>query len=142
MTTEASRENPERGLPGNLRVTALAAVLAGAAGSEGLMLFVGRHNSSRTLLVLFTLWVLSPFMALLLANAVSPRWPVLTRATLYGAMLALATGSLIIYGYVALHPPKAQAAFVFVVVPPASWLVLATALSIAALASRARSRQK
>ena len=82
-------------------------------------------------------------MALLLANAVSPRWPVLTRATLYGAMLALATGSLIIYGYVALHPPKAQAAFVFpLFCSPASWLVLATALSIAALASRARSRQK
>ena len=61
---------------GLLRAAALIAVLAGAAGSVGLMLHAGRHNASRILLALFALWVLSPFMALLLVNVISKRWPV------------------------------------------------------------------
>ena len=64
MTFSASREKSESGLLGFLRTAALTAVLAGAVGSVGLMLYVGRRNHSRVLLVLFALWVLSPFAAL------------------------------------------------------------------------------
>jgi hypothetical protein len=88
--------------------------------------------------VLFVIWVLSPFMALVLADMVSKRWSVLARATLYGAMLVVTVGSLAIYGDDALRPRKAQAAFVFVVVPPASWLLLAIVVPTAALISRKR----
>ena len=119
-----------------LRALALIAVLAGAVGSVGLMLHAGRRNPSRLLLVLFALWVLSPFLALLLASVVSKRWSVLTRTTLYGVMLVLTLGTLAIYGYVALGPPRAQTAFVFVVVPPASWLLIAIVVPIAAQISR------
>ena len=105
------------------------------------MLYVGRRNESRILMVLFALWVLSPFMVLVLANMVSKRWPVLTRATLYTAMLVLTVGSLAIYGDVALGPPRTKAAFVFVVVPPASWLLIAIVVPIAALISRRPSRR-
>jgi len=105
------------------------------------MLRAGRHNSSRILLVLFALWVLSPFVVLVLANMVSKRWSVLTRATLYSVMLVLTLGSLAIYGDVALGPPRAQTAFVFVVVPPASWLLIAIVLPTAALLSGRRSRR-
>ena len=74
-------------------------------------------------------------MALVWANLVSKRWPVLTRATLYSLMLVLTLASLAAYGVDALRPPKAQAAFVFVVVPPASWLLIAIVVTIAALVS-------
>ena len=140
-TSEVSRERPERGFLGLLRAAALIAVLAGAVGSFGLMLHAGRRNDSRILLVLFTIWVLSPFVALVLADVVSKRWSVLTRATLHSVMLVLTLASLAIYGDVALGPPRAKPAFVFVVVPPASWLLIAIAVPIAALISGRQSRR-
>jgi hypothetical protein len=90
------------------------------------------------LLVLFALWVLSPFVALVLANVVSRGWAILTRAALYCVMLVVTLASLAIYADIALGPPRAKTASVFVVVPPASWLLITTALSIAALISRKR----
>jgi hypothetical protein len=140
-TSEVSRGRPKRGFLGVLRAAALIAVLAGAAGSLGLMLHAGRRNDSRILLVLFTIWVLSPFVALVLADVVSKRWSALTRATLHSVMLVLPLGSLAIYGDVALGPPRAKTAFVFVVVPPASWLLIAIAVPIAALISGRPSRR-
>ena len=139
--SEVGRGRPERGFLGLLRVAALIAVLAGAAGSFGLMLHAGRRNDSRILLVLFTIWVLSPFVALVLADVVSKRWSVLTRATLHSVMLVLTVGSLAIYGDVALGPPRAKTAFIFVVVPPASWLLIAIAVPIAAQISGRLSRR-
>lgn len=123
-----------------LRTAALIAVLAGAVGSFGLMLRAGR-TAPPVLLVLFTPWVLSPFVALVWANAVSKRWSDLTRATLYGVMLVVALGSLAVYVADALWPRSAQPAFVFVMVPPLSWLLMAGALSITAFISVRRSRR-
>ena len=56
-------------------------------------------------------------------------------------MLVLTLGSLAIYGVDALRPPRPQAAFVFIVVPPASWLVIAIVIPIAALTSGRLSRR-
>ncbi len=135
ITSKVSRRRTEGRFLSLLHAAALIAVLAGAVGSVGLMLHAGHRNPSRLLLVLFALWVLSPFIALVLANMVSKRWSVLTRATLYTMMLVLTVGSLAIYGDVALGPPRPKAAFVFVVVPPASWLLIGIVLPIAALIS-------
>jgi biotin transporter BioY len=85
-------------------------------------------------------WVLAPFLALVLADAISKRWPVLVRTTLYCLMLVLTLGSLAVYINDALRPRKAQAAFVFVAVPLVSWIVIAVAVAVAALVSRRRSR--
>ncbi len=135
MIPKVSRRRTEGGPLGLLHAVALIAVLAGAVGSVGLMLRAGHLNPSRLLLVLFALWVLSPFIALVLANMVSKRWSVVTRATLYTVMLILTVASLAIYGYVAFGPPRTKPAFVFVVVPPASWLLIAIVVPIAALIS-------
>ena len=81
-TAKASRRRPDGGFLGLLHAVALIAVVAGALGSVGLMLWVGHRNSSRVLVVLFAIWDLSPFIALVLADIVSKRWSVLTRATL------------------------------------------------------------
>jgi hypothetical protein len=142
MTSKESRGRPEGGFLGLLRGAAQIAVLAGAVGSAGLMLRAGHRNNSRILLIMFALWVLSPFMALVLANVVSKRWSVLTRATLHSVMLVLTLGSLAIYGDVALGPPRAKTAFVFLVVPPASWLLIAIVVPIAALISGRLSRRR
>jgi len=139
MTSEVRRENTERGFLALVRRAALIVVLAGAVGSLGFLLREGRH-APRFLLVLFVLWVLSPFMALVWANLVSKRWSVATQATLYIVMLVITVGSLSIYGAVALRLSRAKPAAVFLVVPLASWLLTATGVPIAALTSRRLSR--
>jgi hypothetical protein len=67
---------------------------------------------------------------------VSERWAVLTRTTLYCVTLVLTLGSLAIYAIVVLPPPGSPRAFTFLVVPFGSWVLLATAVPIAALVSR------
>jgi hypothetical protein len=116
ITAKANRGRPDGGFLGLLRAVALIAVVAGALGSVGLMLWVGHRNPSRVLLVPFAIWDLSPFIALVLADIVSKRWSVLTRATLYGVMLVITLSSLAFYGNVVWRP-RPQPAFVFLVVP-------------------------
>ena len=117
----------------------MVALLAGAIGSVGFVFYYGQRNPSRLLIVLFAIWVISPFVALLAADVVSTRWPARTRATLYVVMLVIAGGSLATYADAALGPPRGQGAFVFVIGPPLSWLLSAVALSIALFAFGRRS---
>ena len=125
----------------SLRAVALIAGVAGATGSLGFMLRAGQRTP-RLLLLLFTIWVLSPFVALVWANMVSKRWSVVTRATLYCVTLVVTLGSLAIYGeLVVLRPPGSANAFLFVVVPPASWVFMAIVVPMAALISGKLSRR-
>jgi hypothetical protein len=121
-----------------LRRAALIAVLAGACGSAGLTLYAGRHNESRFLVALFLTWVLSPSAALVAATVVSKRWSARARVTLHSLMLVLPLASVAIYADVALGRPRAKPAFAFLVVPLASWILLAVIVPIAGrLAPRA-----
>jgi hypothetical protein len=123
-------------------VVALIAVVAGALGSVGFMLRAGR-NTPRLLLVLFIIWLLAPFVVLVWANIASKRWSVLTRATVYCVTLVVTLGSLAFYSeLVVLRPSGSANAFVFVVVPPGSWLVMAIAVPLAALTSRRLSKHR
>jgi hypothetical protein len=119
---------------------AVVVVLAGAGISLGLMLHAGRNNKSVLLLVLFAVWVLSPFLALVVAYVVSKRWLVLTRVTLYTLMLVLTFSSLACYSGL-LSPPGTKPAFVFLVVPLITWLLIAIVIPIAASRSRRPSRK-
>ena len=134
VTVKANRGRSDGAFLGVLHAAALAAVVVGASGSVGLMIWVGRRNPSRLLLALFVIWVLAPFTALFLADIVSKRWSVMTRATLHSVMLVLALGSLAFYGDVVLRP-RPQPAFVFIVVPLGSWLLMMIVVPIAALVS-------
>lgn len=121
-----------------LRATALIAVVAGAAGSESFMFYVGRHNSSRVLLALFTIWVLAPFAALLRAHMVAHRWPVRAQAVFCVVTLVIALLSLAIYGDVALGPPRPQPAAMFLIVPLVSLLLIAIVVWVAGFNGRSR----
>ena len=140
ITAKPNRGKPDGRFLSILRAVALVAVVAGAVGSLGLMLRAGRHTP-RLLLVFFVIWVLSPFVALAWANIVSRHWPVLTRVTLHCLTLVVTLGSLAFYGGVILPPAGSARAFVFVAVPPASWLFFAIVVPIAALISRRLSRR-
>src|SRR5437762_3743901 len=68
-------------------------------------------------------------------NLISMRWSAATRATLYVETLVVTLRSLALYAAVVLSPPKAQAASRFIVIPPASWLLILTVVPIVALVS-------
>jgi hypothetical protein len=140
ITAKAIRGRPDGWFPGLLRPVALIAVVAGAVGSVGLMLWVSHRNPSRVLILLFLIWDLSPFMALLLADMVSTRWSIITRATLHVVMLVLALSSLALYADVVLRP-RPQPAFMFLAVPFGSWLLMMIVVPMAALISRRLSRR-
>jgi hypothetical protein len=122
--------------PGFLRIITSLVLLAGAGVSLWLMLYTGRNNKSVLLILLFAGWVLSPFIAMLTANIISKSWPVPTRLTLYILILLLTIGSLLGYSGV-LSPQGTKPAFVFLVVPLISWLLIAIIIPIA----RARARK-
>ena len=78
---------------------------------------------------------IAPFVVLAVGYGVSRRWPVLTRATVYGVTPVITVASLAIYGTVAFGAPRPKTA-VFVVVAPASWLLMAVVVATAVLISR------
>ena len=92
-------------------------------------------------LVLLAIWVVSPFVALLWASIVSKGWSVLTRVTLLGVMLVVPLSSLAVYVADAIWPRTSPGPFVFIPVPPASWLFSALVVLAAALISGTRSRR-
>lgn len=141
MTSTASRALPEAGRFRVLRAAALAFALAGAAGAVGLTLYAGRHNNSLILRLIFVVWALAPFVAAAWANVVSIRWPVLTRATLHVVTLVLALGSVAIYGAVSFGLLKAKIGTIFLLVPVASWLLMAILVPLAAFLSGRLSRR-
>jgi hypothetical protein len=124
--------------PTLLRAAATVALVAGAAGSVALTLYTGRHNASWLLPAMFAAWVLSPFAALAWAALRSCRWAALTSAALHWVTLAAALGSLALYARAAMGPTGIRATRVFLVVPPASLLLIAIVLGAAALIGRRR----
>lgn len=124
-----SKNRPNSEFLGLLRAVALVAAVAGAVGSVGLMFRASQHPP-RVLLVLFTIWVLAPFVALLWANIVSKRWSAATRATLHCTTLIVMLASLAIYGgLVDVKPAGSPNAFLWVVVPGASFMLMTMVIS-------------
>ena len=116
--------------PGVFRKIALLMILIGAAGSLYFVLRAGHRNHSILLVLLFIFWVLSPFMALLVASVVSNRWSAITRSALYVLIFLLPVGSLFFYSGTWVVSGT-RPAFVFLVVPLVSWLLMGIVLPIA-----------
>ena len=118
-----------------LRTITFLVVLGGAMGSIGLVFQAGRNNDSVLLQLLFIIWVLSPFIALLVVNRNAKYWADFTTVTLYVLMLFISVGSLISYsGIVSI--PDTKPAFVFLIVPLVSWVVMGIVILLAFILSR------
>lgn len=141
MTSKGARVVFKHGILSSLRRAALIAVLAGAGASLAFMLRASHRQNSRVLLLLFGIWVLFPFITAVWAYVVSNGWTVVVRVPLYMVMLVVSLVSLSIYGGVAFRHLRAKVGFVFLVVPLASWLVIAIAVSMATVVSRRQSRR-
>jgi hypothetical protein len=86
-------------------------------------------------MLLFGIWVFSPFMGLAVAYIFSNRWPACTRNILYLLSMVLTIFSLIIYAG-KWTPVGVKPAFVFLVLPLLSWLSLAVVIPLTVLRSQ------
>ena len=120
-----------------LRRLVSAVLLLGAAGAIALMLRAGGHNPSRLLVLLFGIWVLSPFVAALGLMLVSDRWPAAISATVHLTTLVVALRSVSVYAAYVGGQFRAKAGFVFLMVPFASWVLLAASGAVALIRRRA-----
>jgi hypothetical protein len=106
-----------------LHKIAVIATIIGAIGSLGFMIYTGRKNPSIVLILMFLIWVLSPFIGLFIANIISKTWSLYNRSILYWLMLVLSITSLVGYSGI-LIPLGTKPAFIFLVIPFISWLVI------------------
>ena len=128
-------EQPEQGL-GTLTAVALAGAVVGAICAVGLTTYAGaRVGSPLVLRLIFAVWVLSPFAAILTGYAISASWRPSMRVALHTITLVTAAGSSLAYAYFALGAARPATA-AFVLIPPASWLLAAVALGITAFSMR------
>jgi hypothetical protein len=111
-------------------------MLVGAAAALAILLYRGRHNSSWLVLAGMSLWVLSPLALLAIAGAASRRWSGTARATLRALMVIVPVGSLLIYAVDTVRQLGSTNAFVFVALPPVTWLLIVIVLAIAVVPKR------
>jgi len=115
-----------------LQAVARVALAIGAIGSLVLLFMHGRPSAF--LLILFTGWVLAPFIGLAWADRLSARWAPSSRKWLYYLMIGIAVGSLATYVYdVATSYGRAV---LFVAVPMVAWALALITIPIAVLAGR------
>jgi len=106
------------------RLLVMGIATAGAVYSLILTIEAGSNNRYVILPILFVAWVLSPFIALMVANIHSLRWSVFARLMLYTLILFITLGSLLGYTHV-IGPAAAKPAGVFLIVPLLSWFLMA-----------------
>ena len=138
----SGEEKPKPGLLNALRTAARVTLFIGAGTSLGLVLYAGRTNQHIWLTVLFVIYVLAPYAALIGAAKFANRWPVQSRALLYWVMLIVTLASVAIYTNDAIHPRSSQRAFVFVIAPVGAWVLTAIGFLIASVMSRRLSRKE
>jgi hypothetical protein len=130
-----------RQLPRYLQIVSLAILLIGSIASVVLVMYAGRHNTSVLLNILFSGWVLSPFIGFLIANRISGKWHILTRTILSWMMILITFVSLLGYcGILRLSGTKP--AFIFLIIPFVSWILIVAEIGISSMISRKLSEEK
>ncbi|MEO6538104.1 MAG: hypothetical protein ABIO01_05870 [Ferruginibacter sp.] len=120
-------------------MSALIILVIGAMSSVGFMVQAGRYQKSLLLIALFTGWVLSPFIALVITTIISKSWSIFYRRILYGMIIIITLGSLVMYSGT-LNFTGQKPAFKFLIVPFISWLLIAIFLAPILIKRRGRSR--
>ena len=123
MENVAMTVEPEPPINGR-RSSALFSLLVGAVISLGLMLWVGRHDSSIVMMLLFTVWVASPFAGMALVLRSAKRWPHVRQNVTYNQIRFISLGSALIYFSTVDVKQLAKPAGPFLAVPVASWLLM------------------
>jgi hypothetical protein len=120
------------------RTIALIVLLIGTIGSLFFLFRTGSSQKSILLIGLFTVWVLSPLLGLLIAYKMSVRWKTSARQLLYLIMIILALVSFIAYSGIFLLS-GIKPALIFLFIPFVSWVLI---LIISLIARRVTKKLK
>src|SRR4051812_26134955 len=93
------------------------------------MFNASRNQKSIILIILFTGWVLSPFIGFFIANKISNRLISFARVLLYTSAIIVTIGSVIAYAGV-FDTNQTKPAAKFLIVPLISWVLLAITILI------------
>lgn len=124
-----SNEKGENQKFGLLRVMAIILLFAGGVVSAWFTYDAGRNNHSPFLKILFLIWILSPFLALIRVYSISGQWSAIRRGIVYNLMLFVAFISMVAYSG-EWNLPGMKPAFLFLVVPLFCWALMITAYFI------------
>ncbi len=125
--------SPQTRLPAVVHTFSNAAMMVGAAVSLGCMFWTGQHNRSAILVALFTVWVASPYVGLILARR-SVRWSsYAAQAMVYGLIFLVAIGSPVFYGSAAFGLHWSKPALPFLAAPLTAWLLTGLVLIVVRL---------
>ena len=117
------------------RIIVLAVWAIGAGISVNLTLYAGSANKSMLLVGLFLVWVLSPFVVILVAHARYRLGPATVRIAIYCLMLVITVVSLLGYSG-RLSPTGARPAAVFLIVPLLLWVLMGIVIPVVLFRSR------
>jgi hypothetical protein len=107
-----------------LNTFALGFLVGGALLSVYSTLHAGRNNSSFLLMTLFVIWVLSPFALLMVVNNVAVQWSYKSRLSVYFLMILITILAILFYSGI-LGSLGFKPAFVYLVTPLISWIIIA-----------------
>jgi hypothetical protein len=113
----------------SLNTSARILTLLGALVSLVFMFNAGHNQKSVILMILFTIWVLAPFVGLFLILTIYNRWKVHYPGSIYWLMIIISIGSMVAYSGL-LIPSGTKAAFIFLVFPFVCWLMMAIFLIV------------
>jgi len=125
-----------------LRAAALVANVVASVASVAFLLYEGRRNESVLLAIGFSIWVVSPYILTLAGHILSRHWSRAPHTLISTAMLIVALASLAVYVADFFGLPKRRGAFVFVLVPPVCWLVIAVVGVLVAMRARSYTRHQ
>ena len=119
-----------------MHVANLLALLIAAAWSLCLMFIAGRTNKSVVLMILFTLWVGSPYVALFIIT----RKSILIPKQLNYLIFIITIGSVVFYTTGYLSRGKTPA-FIFLLIPFISWLIIGITIMISKKTNKIKSEK-
>ncbi len=112
-----------------LRMLSIEVLWIGACISIAFVYSEGHNNDSLLLKMLFLFWVASPFILLSAAYFISKTWSVPSIKALCILMMVIALASVAGYSGI-LIPPGTKPAFIFLILPLVSWLLMAVVMPI------------
>lgn len=118
---------PQPALDGKRKAVRIIVLLC-AAISLGLMLWVGRHNHSALLVLMFAVWVASPFVGLIWLHRLAIHWELRRQKATYAQVTFISLVTVAVYAAVAFLMHLAKPAAPFLAVPGISWVLVAGVL--------------
>lgn len=121
-----------------MRRNAIRAALLGAVSSAALMIYAGRKSPQHLIIALFVIWVVFPFLAMLVAAMPAREWPELRQRALYRFMIGVSVISPLAYAIAAFVPIGTRPTPIFVMVAPITVVSLAVTILAAMRMNRTR----